>query len=400
MSESPSPTPARGQSFAEALLRASDEHEGAHARDALTGLPPEYVHLPEEEVLRRIAARKARFGRDLVILGHHYQQDDVIRFADFTGDSYELSKNAAALGPKYIIFCGVHFMAESADVLTNGQSTVILPDLRAGCTMADMANLRDVVLAWGELEEAGAAHPVPITYMNSSADLKSFVGRHGGAVCTSSNAEKIIRWAFSRGERLLFFPDQHLGRNTAFRMGVPLEQMAVWDPRLKYGGNTPEQLRAAKVILWKGHCSVHQGFTVDHVRFWRAKVPDIRIIVHPECAFEVVQAADESGSTSSIIKTVQGAPAGSKFAVGTEIHLVNRLKKQFEGEKFVTSLSPYQCLCATMYRIRPQYLLYVLDRLSEGEVVNPVKVPPRDIHWSRAALQRMIDISSGQPVSC
>lgn len=356
-------------------------------------LPEAYVAMPEATVLEAIAARKAYFGDRLLILGHHYQADDVLGFADLRGDSYKLAVDAAAVNTaETIIFLGVHFMAESADILTTPRQTVILPDLRAGCTMADMADVEDVLLAWEEIAEATPKRVIPITYINSAASLKAFVGREGGAVCTSSNAARVVQWAFSQGEKLLFFPDQHLGRNTCWDLGIPLDQMLVWDPALPFGGHTPEAIDAAPVLLWKGHCSVHQGFRLEHVHYWRQERPDIRIMVHPECSWEVVQAADASGSTAAILKAVRDAEPGSAWAIGTEIHLVNRLRESFP-DRFVTSLSPYQCLCATMYRIRPAYLLWMLDLLAKGETPHAIRVPEHVAEPARLSLQRMLDIT-------
>lgn len=352
-----------------------------------------YADLADDEVLARIAARRREFGSRLMILGHHYQVDDVIRFADSTGDSYALAKAAAAeTTAEFVIFAGVHFMAESADILTGPQQQVILPDMRAGCTMADMANLDDVELAWDEMSACTNQTIIPITYINSAANLKDFVGRRGGAVCTSSNAAKVVSWAFSQGQKLLFFPDQHLGRNTCHALGVPLDEMIVWDPALPNGGHDPGTVARARVLLWKGHCSVHQGFTVGQIEHWRSERPDIRIIVHPECTFEVVQAADASGSTNFIIETIRNSAPGTAWAVGTEINLVHRLRAMMP-DRFIASLSPFQCLCATMYRIRPNYLLWVLDELAAGRVVNVVKVPQRIAEGAKLALNRMIEIT-------
>ena len=352
-----------------------------------------YADLADDEVLARIAARRREFGSRLMILGHHYQVDDVIRFADSTGDSYALAKAAAAeTTAEFVIFAGVHFMAESADILTGPQQQVILPDMRAGCTMADMANLDDVELAWDEMSACTNQTIIPITYINSAANLKDFVGRRGGAVCTSSNAAKVVSWAFSQGQKLLFFPDQHLGRNTCHALGVPLDEMIVWDPALPNGGHDAGAVARARVLLWKGHCSVHQGFTVGQIEHWRSERPDIRIIVHPECTFEVVQAADASGSTNFIIETIRNSAPGTAWAVGTEINLVHRLRAMMP-DRFIASLSPFQCLCATMYRIRPNYLLWVLDELAAGRVVNVVKVPERIAEGAKLALNRMIEIT-------
>jgi quinolinate synthase len=354
---------------------------------------PALFELPDEQVLERIAARKAELGERLLILGHHYQADEVIRFADYRGDSYKLAKAAAfAAKAEAIVFCGVHFMAESTDILVRPRRPVLLPDLRAGCTMADMADIDDVELAWDEIRECTDARVVPITYINSAASLKAFVGRNGGTVCTSSNARKIITWAFERGEKLLFFPDQHLGRNTCHAMGIPLEEILVWDPAELHGGHEPADIARARVLLWKGHCSVHQGFTVQQIETWRRERPGIQIIVHPECTWEVVQHADASGSTEHILETIAKAPAGSAWAVGTEIHLVTRLKNA-HPDKFITSLSPFQCLCSTMYRIRPQYLLWVLDELAAGRVVNAISVPDAIAEPARIALERMLEVT-------
>jgi quinolinate synthase len=329
----------------------------------------------------------------LIILGHHYQVDDVLRFADATGDSYALAKAAAATNQaEFVVFAGVHFMAESADILTGPGQKVILPDMRAGCTMADMANLADVELAWDELSSCTSDRVVPITYINSAANLKDFVGRNGGAVCTSSNAAKLVTWALSRGGKLLFFPDQHLGRNTCYDLGIPLDEMLVWDPSMPFGGNEPAAVARARVLLWKGHCSVHQGFSVEQIAHWRRERPGIRIIVHPECSWEVVRAADLSGSTNFILETIRAGAPGSAWAVGTEINLVHRLKEQFD-DRFITSLSPFQCLCATMYRIRPAYLLWVLDELAAGRVVNQVSVPASVAEGARISLAKMIEVA-------
>jgi len=344
----------------------------------------------------RIAAARARLGKDLVILGHHYQRDEVVRFADFTGDSYKLSQHAAAASDaKYIVFCGVHFMAESADILADDKA-VILPDLNAGCSMADMAEIGEVEACWESLERMGIAHGTitPITYMNSSAAIKAFCGERHGLVCTSSNARGAFEWAFSKADKVLFLPDQHLGRNTAFAMGIPLDQMVVWDPFMLNGGTTPERLRKAKIILWKGHCSVHQRFLPDHVDAVRAKYPGIQVIVHPECRWEVCQKADAVGSTEQLIKTIERAPAATMFAVGTEIHLVNRMAQRFAGSKKVITLDDSGCLCTTMFRISPQHLAWALENLVDGHIVNQIKVAPEVKHWARVALDRMLEITA------
>ena len=382
-------------------------------------IPRSYTSLPTDEVVRRIADRKSELGERLVILGHHYQQDNVIRFADVVGDSFQLSREAAKLTKaEYVVFCGVHFMAESADVLAADHQKVILPDLGAGCSMADMAALEDVEDAWNVIEEACAGMEgfklVPITYMNSAASLKSFVGEHDGAVCTSSNCEKILKWALGwsadetienrkskiENRKIIFFPDQHLGRNTAMKMGFGLESMVVWDYKQPGGGLTDEQIREATFILWKGHCSVHQLFRPEHVDQVRAKIPGVKVLVHPECRFEVVQKADLAGSTDFIGKTIAAAPAGSAWAIGTEVHMVNRLAQQ-HPDKQIVILSECQCLCTTMYRIDPPHLLWTLDQLAESppRVVNQITVDPYTKYWARVSLQRMLDITAGVAVA-
>ena len=350
-----------------------------------------YLLVPDNSLDERIGRAKARLGRDVVILGHHYQRDEVVKFADFRGDSLKLSYQAAEADGRYIVFCGVHFMAESADILRREHQAVILPDLNAGCSMADMADIGQVEACWSELSSVGDLKVIPITYMNSTAAIKSFTGEHGGAVCTSSNAAVVMRWAFERGEKVLFLPDEHLGRNTAFRMGIPLDQMIVWDPYEEFGGNSPDTIRAARVILWKGYCSVHQRFTPRHVERVRREHPGIRVIVHPECRFEVTQAADQIGSTEGIIKAITASPAGSQWAVGTEIHLVNRLSKELPNHK-VMSLDPSVCVCTTMFRITPQHLLWALDNLVAGNIVNRISVDERTRHFARVALDRMLSL--------
>ena len=346
-----------------------------------------------------IAAARAKLGKDVVILGHHYQRDEVIRFADYTGDSYKLSKVASETSAKYMLFCGVHFMAETADVLGQPWQTVILPDLNAGCSMADMAEIGQVEDCWDSLERAGvlaesAGGLIPLTYMNSAAAIKAFCGERGGLVCTSSNARGAFEWAFARAKKILFLPDLHLGRNTAFSMGIPLSDMAVWDPYQINGGLSAERLREAKVILWKGHCSVHQRFLPEHVDRVRREEPGMKVIVHPECRWEVCQKADAVGSTERIIKYVEEAPEGSSFAVGTEIHLVNRLAKRFAplGKRVIT-LDDSGCLCTTMYRISPQHLAWALENLVEGRIVNRIKVDDDVKRWARIALDRMLEVS-------
>jgi quinolinate synthase len=359
-----------------------------------------YLLVPDNALDDRITAAKARLGEDVVILGHHYQRDEVVKFADFRGDSLKLSFQASQAEGRYIVFCGVHFMAESADILRREHQTVVLPDLNAGCSMADMADIGQVEACWRELSSLGnlaagskGAMPniTPVTYMNSTAAIKAFTGERGGAVCTSSNAAAVMKWAFESREKVLFLPDEHLGRNTAHRMGIPLEQMIVWDPYQEFGGNTPEAIRPARVILWKGYCSVHQRFTPQQVERVRRQHPGIRVIAHPECRFEVAQAADEIGSTEGIIKAIEASPAGTEWAVGTEIHLVNRLSKELKNHK-VISLDPSVCVCTTMFRITPQHLLWALENLGEGNVVNRISVDERTRHYARVALDRMLSL--------
>jgi quinolinate synthase len=365
-------------------------------------LPPIYNQLSETELRLRIEAAKARLGRSLVILGHHYQQDAVVDFADFTGDSFELSRAAAdQKDARFVVFCGVHFMAESADILTAENVRVILPDLGAGCSMADMANIDQTIDCWEQLKQVYPDQTVvPITYMNSSAAIKAFVGEHGGAVCTSSNCRNVLEWALGQAARvkILFFPDQHLGRNTAYAMGYPLERMVVWDPREDLGGNTEDSMRDADFVLWKGHCSVHALFRPEHVDDVRTKYPDMKVVVHPECKWEVVQKSDMAGSTAYIVKMIDAAPAGSQWAVGTEVHLVNRLKNRHPEQKIIV-LSDCQCLCTTMFRIDPPHLCWVLENLVEGKVVNEIKVDAVTRKWANVALERMLAIKgTGNPI--
>ena len=355
-----------------------------------------YLVLPDHTMDDRIAVARAQLGTSTILLGHHYQRDEVIRFADVTGDSYKLSKIAAETESQYVVFCGVHFMAESADILGRSNQQVILPDLNAGCSMADMAEISQVEDCWDSLIAAGLHGSIlPLTYMNSAASIKAFCGERGGLVCTSSNARTAFEWAFARGEKILFLPDQHLGRNTAFAMGIPLNEMVVWDPYQINGGLTPSRLLAAKVVLWKGHCSVHQRFLPGHVDAVRAKYPGIQVVVHPECRWEVCQKADAMGSTERIIQLVDQAPEGSISAIGTEIHLVNRLARQFaaKGKKIIT-LDDTGCLCTTMYRISPQHLAWALENLIEGRVVNRIKVRDDVKYWARVALDRMLEIKA------
>ena len=356
-------------------------------------LPADYVELSEAELDGRIVEAKRCLGRRLVILGHHYQRDEVVKFADYRGDSLRLSRLAADRSEaEYIVFCGVHFMAESADILSGDHQQVCLPDLNAGCSMADMADLDQVEVCWEDLARFPEFKFVPITYINSTAAIKGFVSRHEGAVCTSSNARKIFEWALARGDKGLFLPDEHLGRNTAYAMGIPLEEMVVWDPLREMGGLEEDQIRKARVILWKGHCSVHQRFLPEHVKNTRQTHPGIRVIVHPECRWEVCQLADEVGSTERILKIVSEAAPGSRWAVGTEIHMVNRLAKD-HPDRFVVSLDDCACLCSTMYRISPQHLCWVLENLQEGRVVNRIRVDSETKRWALAALNRMLEIS-------
>ena len=354
---------------------------------------PEYLEEKEEVLLEKIAARKKELGEQLLVLSHHYQQDTVFDFADKTGDSLKLAKNAAeAHDKRYIVFCGVHFMAESADILTSDEQIVVLPDLTAGCSMADMASTKGVAEAWAELVEAGGTdNIIPITYVNSSASLKAFVGEKGGSVCTSSNAERVLKWALEKGEKVFFFPDEHLGRNSAHALGMAEDEVALWTRGEKLGGNTPKKLQRAKVILWDGYCTVHMQFSVAQIDQLRKDDPAVRVIVHPECRREVVEQADQYGSTEMIIKAVSESPAGSSWAVGTEINLVNRLAKQ-HPDKNVRSVSPVECKCSTMYRIDPAHLLWCLDNLAAGKVVNQITVDSATADLAKIALDRMLEI--------
>ena len=355
-----------------------------------------YLALPDHSMDGRIEQARARLGTTTVILGHHYQRDEVIRFADYTGDSYKLSKIAAETGARYVIFCGVHFMAESADILGRDGQQAILPDLNAGCSMADMAEISQVEDCWETLERFGlAGETIPLTYINSTAAIKAFCGENGGLVCTSSNARAAMEWAFARGKRILFLPDQHLGRNTGYAMGIPLDQMVVWDPWGLQGGQSKMNLADARVVLWKGHCAVHQRFLPGHVDQVRQKYPGIQVIVHPECRWEVCQKADALGSTERLIALVEQAPAGAMFAIGTEIHLVNRLARRFaaQGKKIIT-LDDTGCLCTTMYRISPHHLAWALENLVEGRVVNRIQVKPGVKQWARVALDRMLETTA------
>jgi len=358
-------------------------------------IPEEYWRLDGRQIIARIAAARRELGRRCVVLGHHYQREDIIQFADFRGDSFKLAQWAAERPEaEFIVFCGVHFMAEAADILSEPHQKTVLPNMSAGCSMADMADPEDVYACWDELSEAGITDVIPVTYMNSAASLKAFCGKNGGIVCTSSNALNVMDWALERGKRVLFFPDQHLGRNTGLKRGIALDQMAVWDYTLPYGslgGNTLEQLERSRVILWKGHCSVHNRFSVEQIEKARRDHPGITVIVHPECRMEVVQAADADGSTAFIAKTITEAPAGSQFAVGTEINLVSRLARE-NPDKLVSCLDPVVCPCSTMYRIHPAYLCWALEELAEGRIVNRVELD-EDIHRdARIALERMLAV--------
>ena len=347
--------------------------------------------LTESEVLEELHALKRTLSEKMVVLGHHYQQDDIISLADITGDSLKLAQKAAGIKKQYIVFCGVHFMAETADMLTSAEQKVILPDLNAGCSMADMANKKEVDQCWKYLSSSTDQKIIPITYVNCSAELKAFVGKNEGSICTSSNAKKIISWALDKGEKLLFFPDQHLGRNTCFELGVPLEQMVIYDPGKVNGGLTKEQIRKAKVILWYGYCSVHQGFTGEQVQRLKKESPETKIIVHPECNFDVVQSSHINGSTTKIIETIAASPAGTSWAVGTEINLVNRLAERFKDKK-IFSLSPFQCICTTMYRIRPRWLLSVFRSIKEDKPINVIGISDEIRIPALRALNTMLEI--------
>jgi quinolinate synthase len=356
-------------------------------------LPDRYTRATPDELAHWIEEARAALAERVVILGHHYQRDEVIRWADARGDSFRLARFAADSDATDIVFCGVHFMAESADVLTGDHQRVILPDLNAGCSMADMADLEQVEEAWEALAAVvDIERVVPITYMNSSAAIKAFVGRHGGAVCTSSNARAVLEWALERGDRVLFFPDQHLGRNTGFDMGFTADRMLLWDPRREQGGLSDAEIRGATLLLWRGWCSVHQRFTPEHVAAFREQYPDGEVIVHPECAHEVVALADRTGSTERILDWVEAAPPGSTFGIGTEIHMVQRLAAE-HPDRTVVSLDPLVCPCSTMFRIDAPHLAWCLEQLVAGEPVNEIHVDPDTAAWARIALQRMLDIT-------
>ncbi|HLZ58659.1 MAG TPA: quinolinate synthase NadA [Ktedonosporobacter sp.] len=360
-------------------------------------IPQYYAEMDGDELDRRIAAARAELGERLVILGHHYQRDEIIKYADYRGDSFKLAQLAAARPQAdYIVFCGVHFMAESADILSGPHQKVILPNPAAGCSMADMANIAEVEECWQMLhdvlgEDAGI---IPVTYMNSAANLKAFCGRNGGVVCTSSNAPAVIDWAFSQGKRVLFFPDEHLGRNTALKYGIPQTQMAVWNPKDPMASpDAEEEVERAKIILWKGYCSTHMRFSVQQIEKARADYPGIKILVHPECRREVVEAADLYGSTEYIIQQIERAPAGTQWGVATEINLVHRLAKE-HPDQHIFCLDPIVCPCSTMYRIHPAYLAWVLEALLQNEVINQVKVDAETSHWARVALERMLSLAA------
>ena len=354
----------------------------------------DYLVMPDAEIAGRIEAARAELGEKVLILGHHYQREDVIAHADLTGDSYQLSVMASQTDADYIVFCGVHFMAESADILGKPHQRVILPDLGAGCSMADMATIEQVEDAWEQLREIGVLQQkvAPITYMNSAAAIKAFCGRNEGVVCTSSNAVPLFDIYLQNYDKMFFFPDQHLGRNTGAKFGIPLEKMVLWNPHEELGGNTEEELREAKLILWRGHCSVHGRFKPWHVDQIRKQVPGVQVLVHPECMREVVEISDFDGSTSFIIKTVENAPSGSKWAIGTEVNLVNRLSKKFP-DKEIHLLAPDLCMCATMYRIAPQNLAWAMENLVMGNVVNEISVDEETKKWALVALERMISMT-------
>ena len=374
------------------LLSPNSRARQSHT-SRVDSIPLLYAEMDGEELDRRISAARAELGSRLVILGHHYQRNEIIKYADYRGDSFKLAQIAAAHAEAdYIVFCGVHFMAESADVLSASHQKVILPNPAAGCSMADMANIAEVEECWELLldqlgEDAGI---IPVTYMNSAANLKAFCGRHGGVVCTSSNAPKVMEWAFSQGKRVLFFPDEHLGRNTALAYGIPAEQMFVWNPKDPMASDSAdEEIERAKIILWKGYCTTHMRFNLQQIEKARADYPGIKVLVHPECRQEVVAAADLYGSTEYIIEQIEKAPAGSQWAVATEINLVHRLA-QDHPDQFIFCLDPIVCPCSTMYRIHPAYMAWVLESLVQGEVINQVSVDQETVYWARVALERML----------
>ncbi len=357
-------------------------------------IPEQYAALEPQEIIERIRIARQRLGTRCIALGHHYQRQDIIQFANFKGDSFKLSQWAAEhTEAEFIVFCGVHFMAEAADILSAPHQQVVLPNMAAGCSMADMADPEDVYACWAELEEAGIAQEtMPVTYMNSAAALKAFVGKHGGVICTSSNAAKVMEWAFAQKRRILFFPDQHLGRNTGLKMGIPSDEMPLWNYRKPYGhlgGMSGAELEHGRVLLWQGHCSVHQRFTVDQIA--EAHERGAQVVVHPECRAEVVEAADCDGSTEFIVRTVSDSPPGSVWGIGTEINLVSRLATE-NPDKTVFCLDPVVCPCSTMYRVHPAYLCWVVESLADGRVVNQIVVPDEDKRWAKVALDRMLEI--------
>ncbi len=352
--------------------------------------------LQDDDCHQRIRSARATLGQRAVILGHHYQRADVYQYADLTGDSLKLSRLASQTDAEFIVFCGVHFMAEVADIMTQPDQIAILPDLSAGCSMADMANLAKVERCWRELGSVldADATITPVTYINSAADLKAFCGEHGGIVCTSSNAETIARWSFNQREKILFFPDQHLGRWTGYTTGIPLDEMLVWDPDLEMGGLTAEQIRKARMLLWKGHCSVHQMFQPAHIEKFRRQHPDGRVASHAECCFEVCKQSDFVGSTEYLIKVVKDSEPGTRWLIGTELNLVNRLAEEVKAEgKIVQFMSPTVCMCSTMQRIDPQHLAWTLENLAAGQIVNQIKVPEHEARFAKLALERMLAIS-------
>ena len=355
-------------------------------------LPKEYMGMKPDVLYPRILASKEKLGKQAVILGHHYQREDIIQFADFKGDSFMLSQNAARQKEAdFIVFCGVHFMAETADILSGPHQQVVLPNINAGCSMADMAPTEDALDAWDELSQVAGSGLIPVTYMNSTAAIKAMCGRNGGIVCTSSNAAAVMRWAFERGDKVFFLPDQHLGRNTGVKLGIPLDEMVVWNPFNPLGGLSRSQIQAAKVILWQGHCAVHTRFTVAQIEEARRRFPNVKVVVHPECTREVVAAADLDGSTEFIVRTVTQAAPGSVIAIGTEINLVSRLAHE-NPDKTVFCLDPVICPCSTMYRIHPAYLSWVLDELVAGRVINRVSVDEETAAYARIALERMLEV--------
>ena len=355
-------------------------------------IPEEYLTLSPKEVDNRIVSARKKLGNQIVILGHNYQREEVLKHADFLGDSYKLCQLVMRQDAKYIIFCGVHFMAEAADILSRTEQIVILPDLKAGCSMADMADIKGVEMAWREITGVSDDY-VPITYINSSAAIKAFCGKNGGYICTSSNSVEMFNAALSQNKKIIFFPDEHLGRYASLKLGVSESEMILWDSSKPLGGNTENKIRNAKVILWKGFCYVHQQFKIEQVYAVRNNYDDIKIIVHPECSVDVLNAADFIGSTEFIIQTVSNAPSGTKWAIGTEIHLIDRLRKMFP-DKLVLSLSDNMCLCSTMYRINPSHLLWVLEGLLRGEIINQIKVPQETAIYAKIALDRMIEVTN------